>query len=266
MKPDRLEALRHHLYAQGTCSIEELASATGASVATIRRDLTTLEQQGIVSRTHGGARIAAGAQIEVAFSVRERQQLAEKRAIAAKAYDLIRPQSSVFLDAGTTVLQLARRLRVSPMPLTIFTNGLMVAQELMNVPQLRVTLLGGQLRSENASLVGPAAEAMLDRLWFDQLFLGASAIGDDGGIYSVDASEASLNDRMMERSAAVTVLADASKFGRRTTYLVAMLAPPMRVISDKQLAAARQRRLREAGVDLVIAPDTLGPTPSAPTP
>lgn len=254
MKPDRLEAIRHHLYTRGTSSIEALADSTGASVATIRCDLTVLEQQGVVSRTHGGARIASGAHVEVGFATRERHNLAQKRAIASAAFDLLRPQSAVFLDAGTTVLQLARRLRVSPIPLAVFTNGLQVAQALMDVPKLRVTMLGGQLRSENASLVGPAAESMLEQLWFDQLFLGASAVGDDCCIYSLDAAEAHLNRTMLARSANVAVLADASKFGHRATYLVAPLSAETSVISDRQLDVAHRRRLAEAGVAVAIAP------------
>ncbi len=253
MKPDRLEAIRHHLYTCGTSSIEALVEATGASMATVRRDLVALEQQGAVSRTHGGARIASGAHVEVEFTTRERHNLAQKRAIAGAAFELLRPQTVVFLDAGTTVLQLAHRLRVSPVPLSVFTNGLLVAKALMGVPKLRVTMLGGQLRSENASLVGPAAEAMLDGLWFDRLFLGASAIGDDDAIYSVDAHEASLNARMMARSAAVAVLADASKFGQRTTYMVGPLTAATAVISDEALDPGHRRRLRQAGVAVTIA-------------
>ncbi len=252
MKNDRLEAIRHHLYAHGTCSIQELADAIGASLATVRRDLQVLEGEGVISRTHGSARIAGSADVEVAFEVREKQNLAAKRAIAAAAYELLQPHGSVFLDAGTTVLQLARLLRMSPLPLAIFTNGLLVAKELMNVPKLRVTLIGGQLRNENASMVGPSAEAALDRLWFDQLFLGASAIGDDGCVYSLDAAEASLNERMLARSARTMVLADAGKFGRRATFLVSELAPPTGVIVDDELAPQRQARLRDAGIDLIV--------------
>jgi DeoR/GlpR family transcriptional regulator of sugar metabolism len=81
----------------------------------------------------------------------------------------------VFLDAGTTVLQLARRLRLHPLPLHIFTNCLPVAQILMTVPDISVTLLGGILRPQNASMVGMLAEEARDRLWFDQLFLGAGS-------------------------------------------------------------------------------------------
>ncbi len=252
MKPDRLASIRDHLYAHGAATAEDLAAAVRSSVATIRRDLVVLERQGIVDRSFGSVRIASGAGVEIAFEVRERQNLAQKRAIAARAYELIRPHSAVFLDAGTTVLQLARLLRVSPVPLAVFTNGLAVAQELMHVAKLRVTLLGGALRSENASVVGPAAEAMLDRLWFDQLFLGVSAVGDDGFIYSLDAAEASLNERMIERSAAVAVLADGGKFGRRATHRVAPLTPSTRVLTDPGLPATHRRRLAEAGVDVTI--------------
>src|SRR6185369_4882574 len=173
MKNDRLSAIREHLYKHGTSSIQAIADSVGASLATIRRDLQVLEDEGVVSRDHGSARIATTSGIEVAFELREKQNLFAKRAIAAAAFEMIQPNAAIFLDAGTTVLQVARQLRLNPMPLSIFTNCLSVAQVLMDVPQLKITVLGGQLRPENASLTGGVAEAMLDRLWFDNLFLGA---------------------------------------------------------------------------------------------
>ncbi|WP_175773088.1 DeoR/GlpR family DNA-binding transcription regulator [Paraburkholderia phenazinium] len=251
MKTNRLEAIRHHLYSNGETSIQALAEGIGASLATVRRDLQILEEQGVIERSHGGARISSGVDIEVAFGVRENQHLREKRAIAAAAYDLLTPNSAVFLDAGTTVLQLANLLRVNPIPMTVVTNGLIVAQRLMNVPKLRVSLIGGQLRSENASLVGPAAELALDRLWLDQLFLGAGAIGDDQKIYSLDSAEASINEHMIERAASTIVLADASKFGRRSTFLVAEIDSRMRVISDSSLPEEEQSKLRKASINLM---------------
>ena len=162
MQPDRLNAIRHHLYAHGTRSIPALADAVGASLATVRRDLLALEQQGVISRTHGAARIAHGADVEVGFRIREKQNLAAKRAIAQAAYDLLEPHSSVFLDAGTTVLQLVRCLRMRPLPLTIFTNGLMVAHELTTVPTLKITVIGGQLA--DASKFGGRATFRVSRL------------------------------------------------------------------------------------------------------
>ncbi len=252
IKTDRLDAIRSHLYAQGFSSIQDLADAVGASLATVRRDLQILEQGGIIDRVHGGARIAEGSSIEMAFQEREKRQLAAKRAIANAAYELLAPRTAVFLDAGTTVLQLAKLIRINPMPLRIFTNGLIVAQEFLNIPTLEVTLLGGQLRSENASMVGPQAEAMLETIWFDQLFLGASAISPDGAIYSVDSAEASLNRRMLTRSANRYVLADSSKFGSTATYKVAPLSDA-KLITDAAMSSEWRARLADTSVEASFA-------------
>jgi len=253
MRAERLTAIRQHLYVAGPSTVQDLAAAVAASLATVRRDLELLEREGVIERVHGGARIAEGGIVETAFGARENRRLEAKRAIADAAYALLRPRSGVFLDAGTTVLQLARRLRLAPLPLTVFTNGLIVAQELLNVAPVRLVMLGGQIRSENASIVGPQAEAMLEGLSFDQLFLGASAIGNDGVIYSIDPAEASANARMIARAAQCYVLADASKFGLRATYAVAKLRQAGGVISDAALSAEWRARLGEAGVTLTIA-------------
>ncbi len=247
VKVDRLEAIRSHLYVNGFSAIQDLADAIGASLATVRRDLQILEQEGSIVRVHGGARIAEGSSVEMAFQAREKRNLAAKRAIATAAYETLQPRSAIFLDAGTTVLQLARLIRISPIPLRIFTNGLIVAQEFLNIPNLEVTLLGGQLRSENASLVGPQAEAMLDLIWFDQLFLGASAIGSDGAIYSIDNGEAHLNRRMLTRSAHCFVLADATKFDTMATYKVAPLTEA-HVITDSTISQKWRAHFDDNGI------------------
>lgn len=253
MKLDRTTAIRQHLFAHGHSTIAEIALAVGASEPTVRRDLILLEAEGQIMRTHGGAQIADSSGYEIAFESREQINLPQKRAIGALAHGLLRPETSVFLDAGTTVLQLARRLRLHPIPLRVFTNCLPVAQILMSAPQVSVTLLGGTLRPENASMVGMLAEAALQRLWFDQLFLGAGAICDRGEIYSADEQEARINALMLTRTRAPVVLADADKFDRHLTYGVARLGPGARVLSDPRLAPGWHQRLAEMGVDLTLA-------------
>jgi DeoR/GlpR family transcriptional regulator of sugar metabolism len=251
VKVERLDAIRSHLYAQGFSSIQSLADSVGASLATIRRDLQVLERTGAIDRVHGGARIAEGSSVEVAFQERAKRNLAAKRAIAAAAYELLSPHTSVFLDAGTTVLQLARLIRINPLPLRIFTNGLAVAQEFLNVPNLEVAVLGGHLRSENASLVGPQAETMLGSLWFDQLFLGVSAVGPDGAIYSVDSAEANLNRCMLSRSTERVLLADSSKFGTMATYRVGPLTAA-RIVTDAGLPSEWRGRLSDMGIEATV--------------
>lgn len=252
LKTDRLDLIRSHLYANGFSSIQDIADAVGASLATVRRDLQVLQQDGAIDRVHGGARIAEGSSVELAFQEREKRQLSAKRAIANAAYEQLLPRTAIFLDAGTTVLQLAKLIRINSIPLRIFTNGLIVAQEFMNVPNLDVVLIGGQLRSENASLVGPQAEAMLDSIWFDQLFLGASAVSGDGAIYSVDSAEASLNRKMLTRSTNRFVLADSSKFGTTATYKVAPLSSAT-LITDTHLSNDWKAQLIDLGVEATFA-------------
>ena len=253
MKLDRISAIRRHLFTRGFSSVGEIAEAVGASEPTVRRDLLELEATGAILRSHGGARIAESSGAEVAFEAREQIGLVQKRAIGEAAYQMLRPGSAVFLDAGTTVLQLARRLRLNPIPLRVFTNCLPVAQMLMAVPEVAVTLLGGAVRGQNASVVGPMTEDALERLWFDQLFLGAGAVSVAGEISSADEQEARLNARMLARTGAPVILADGAKFGRQLTYHVARIGVGMLVISDAGLGAEWQGRLVEFGCDLVLA-------------
>lgn len=247
MKIDRSLAIRQHLFNKGYSSISEIAGAIGASEPTVRRDLLVLEGEGTIIRTHGGARIAEPSGAEVAFEIREQINLPAKRAIGDAAYKLLRPGSTVFLDAGTTVLQLARRLRMNPLALRVFTNCLPVAQLLLPVTGLTVTLLGGMLRPQNASMVGMLAENALDQLWFDQLFLGVGAISPLAEIYSADEQEARLNTRMLTRTNTPIVLTDAGKFGHRLTYRVAALPPDAHIISDNRLGGERLSQLQDLG-------------------
>jgi DeoR family fructose operon transcriptional repressor len=250
MKNDRSQAIRQFLFSNGASSITAIAAAVGASVPTLRRDLVELEGQGVVVRTHGGARLADQFEVEVAFEQREAHALPAKRAIGDLAYDMLQPGSSIFLDSGTTVLQLARRIRLNPLPLNVFTNCLPAAQMLIDVAGVKMTLLGGQLRKENSSVVGPLAEEMLDRLWFKQLFLGAGAIAEDGFLSSVDESEARLNAVMLSRSEQRILLADAGKFGQRLTYRVASVSDLHAVVTDDSILAEWAERIEAAGVQL----------------
>lgn len=243
-----------YLFRHGATPVATLAQVLGASLATIRRDLTEMEAAGRIQRLHGAAELASAARSEAGFKAREGLNLAAKRAIALTAYRQIRPGSTLLLDAGTTVLQLARQIRVAPLPLTIVTNGLPVAQELADVPQVRLCLLGGHLRPGHLSVVGPLAEQMLGGLWVDQAFLGASAIALDGTISSFDADEVRLNACMSARAGQVMVLADHSKLGCRATFSVLALTPAETLITDQPLPA---NFLAPPDVTVIFAADAI---------
>lgn len=252
MNIDRLSKIRQHLYAHGQTSIQDLATLMGASLPTIRRDLLRLEDDGVIERAHGWARIAQQSSTEVAFELRANQGVEYKRAIAEEAYALIRPNTTVFFDSGTTVQQLARKLRAVPIPLTVFTNGLALVSELKAIPGVSVFLIGGSLRIENLSMVGPLAELMLDQVWFDQAFIGCSAISDGGAIHSIDLQEASLNAKTLRRSSKKIILADSTKFGAKAPYVVCGLSDVNRIITDSDLSLPWQQQIEKLKVPLTL--------------
>lgn len=243
MKADRYDRIRDFLFAHGSATVETLSAAVGASAATIRRDLLALESQGLIQRDHGAARLSAGTGAEVAFATRARTNLAAKRAIAEAAYRHLSPGQTVFLDAGTTTHQLARRIRLQPMPLTVATNCVPVAEELAVAAEVSILLIGGRYRPENASLVGLLTERALSEMRFDTLFMGCGAVASDLNLYSLDPDEARANALMLTRAGRSVILADASKFGLNLPWRVAPLTAETHVLTDTSLPADWRDRL-----------------------
>lgn len=243
MKADRSDRIRDFLFAHGTASVEALSDAVGASPATIRRDLLALEEQGLIQRDHGSARLSRGTGAEVAFATRARANLTAKRAIAEAAYRHLTPGQTVFLDAGTTTHQLARRIRLQPMPLTVATNCIPVAEELATATDVSILLIGGRYRPENASLVGLLTERALSDMRFDTLFMGCGAVADDLNLYSLDPDEARANALMLTRANRRLILADASKFGLTLPWRVAPLSAETHLLTDTSLPADWRDRL-----------------------
>lgn len=159
---------------RGILSVEELSRQVGASLMTIRRDLTLLDGQGVLRRTHGGA-VALAAPRDVPFRRRERLELQAKAAIGRAAAALVQPGETILLDAGTTVLAMAHRLR-SVRNLTVVTNSVQVLAELWHRPEIRVVALGGLARHGSGSLTGPLAEKALEEIRVDRAFLGTTGI------------------------------------------------------------------------------------------
>ncbi|MFV0335704.1 MAG: DeoR/GlpR family DNA-binding transcription regulator [Tropicimonas sp.] len=249
----RLQNIRDYLFAHDFASIHDLADRTGTSVATIRRDLSQLEKMGFIERSHGGARLVGKQKTEAAFSQRETERLEQKRAIVQEAYRLIKPHTSCFFDSGTTLLQLAKAISVNPMPISVFTNGLFISQTLMAVPDVETTMLGGNVVPQNAALSGPIAEAALERLMFDQLFLGAGAIGLDGVIYTRHLSEANLHRKLLDRAPRCILLVDSSKFNNVSTHAVSHINSQFHVITDRDLDNEVKQRLLDSGARITFA-------------
>src|SRR6266516_1297675 len=194
-------------------SLEDIARQVDASASTIRRDLTLIESSGIIRRTHGGARIVAPKTDEFAFSARDTRQLAEKEAIGRACAELIEPNQSVIIDAGTTVYHVARYLE-SKTP-QIITNSLPVANLFASANRLEVLVSGGFIYPRLGVLVGPQAVEAFARIHADVAIMSAGGISLDG-ITNSHGLLIDIQRAMINAAKKVIFCFDHTKFGRQS--------------------------------------------------
>src|SRR4029079_3079209 len=238
---------------QARVTVEELASRFGVSAVTVRGDLDALSQSGAVVRSHGGALKRVGALQDVPINVKETLHHGEKVRIGHAAAQLIRDNEIVMLDSGTTTAEVARHIKFLKLKsLTVITNALNIAMELANLPHLRVIMIGGILRQIAYSLVGPHAEHTLRGLNADRLFLGVDGLDPEIGLSTPDVLEAQLNTSMIRASREVIVVADSSKFKRRSLSVIAKLDSVHKVITDDRATPEMVAALQAHGIEVIV--------------
>lgn len=248
--------------AHGAVRVADLVEQLDVSEMTVRRDITELDRAGLVRRVHGGAVApdAAGRPTdEPGFEAKSTWAPAEKDAIAALAATTIEPGQAIALSAGTTTHLLARRIAADPAlrPLTVVTNSLPVAETLhravTGAGPLDVILTGGS-RTPSDALVGPVADAALATLRVDRLFLGVHGL-DEAGLMTPNLAEAATDRALLHCAAAVTVLADHTKWGVVGLARIAALADVDLLVSDAALPGPARAVLADAGCALLV-PDS----------
>lgn len=210
----RQREIVEHVTENSGCSVDELAVLMDCSKATIRRDLNTLAEKQLIERSHGGAVPATSVGQEQDYRQREVQNLEAKMAIAERAIEEVHENQVVCFDAGSTTMQIAKRLSATESVLAV-TNSPLLSMEL-NDSVTEVKLTGGSLRSPTYSLVGPSAERFMERMTFDLLFLGTNAIHPSEGLMTPNEAEANIKSLMIEKSNRVVLTADKSKFNEQS--------------------------------------------------
>ncbi len=232
-------------------SLEEIAAYVEASVSTVRRDLTVLEAGGTVRRTHGGARVVTPRSDEFTFSARDTHQLVEKEAIGRACAELIQPNQSVIIDAGTTVYHVARYLE-SKSP-QIITNSLPVANLFASANKLEVVVSGGVIYPRLGVLVGPLAVDSFSRMHADVAVMSGGGITLDGVTNShgllIDIQRA-----MIHAAQKVIFCFDHTKFGRKSVLPMCGLDVIDIVVTDSAAPADLVAALRERGIEVIVAP------------
>jgi DeoR family transcriptional regulator, aga operon transcriptional repressor len=243
---ERLGVVLEELSTSGSVSVTELCERLGVSAATIRRDLELLEEQHLLTRTHGGA-VAQMVSYELPLRYRSARRLEQKRRIGQEAAGRVHDGAVIGLTGGTTTTEVARA--IAHRPLTVVTNALNIASELAIRPNIKLVVTGGVARAETYELVGPIADRVVADLNLDIVFIGVDGISATDGLTTHHEIEAHTDRALMDRAANVVVVSDSSKLGRTAFVQICPIDAVHELVTDTdgdagQLAAVRERGIR----------------------
>lgn len=251
---ERRRRILEEVRRRGSVSVTALAKQLSVSGMTIRRDLETLAEEGVLDKVHGGATLRRGASAEeLDFELTSERHLAEKEAIAAAALELIEPGMSVGISAGSTTWTFARYLAGID-DLTVVTNSLRVAEEFRRIDPGRTVVLTGGVRTPSDALVGPVAERSLQTLHCDVVFLGVHGVDAEAGLTTPNLAEAATNRALVASGGGLVVLADHTKFGRVGLTTIVELDAVDTLITDSGIDAETLSDVSEHVGDLRVAP------------
>jgi len=228
-KSDILALLR----AEGKAKVDALATHFGVTVQTVRRDLTELEQEGRISRVHGGAMVRGGV-TNIQYDERKQLHAEAKERIGKMVADHIPANTSLFINIGTTTEAVARAL-LDHKDLTVVTNNMNVANILAGNPQCQVIVSGGTLRRSDGGLVGDLTIQMIQQFKVDIAIIGASALDEDGDLLDYDLREVLVSKSIIRQARRVFLATDGSKFERSAPVRIASLADLDAIFTDQPL-------------------------------
>lgn len=246
----RRRALSRLLVASANVSTGELADHFAVSEMTIRRDLRQLQADGVALPCYGGAMAAQRITFEFEFDERRRAYRAEKKRIGQAAAEHVAEGQTLFLDTGTTTLEVAKALASSSKAVRVVTSSLVIASEMWARPNLELQLLGGTVRGNSPDLAGPFTEIMLERLTADIAILGSDGLDPTRGSFAVDVETARISERMAAGARRSIVVCDRSKLGRTSAVRCLELDDIDMLVTDKAADRTAIRKLRAQGVQI----------------
>ena len=249
---DRHNKILDILKVKKEISVQYLSSELDISAVTIRKDLKILEQKKLLFRNHGGATITQPYVNDRPVNIKESINYKEKIAIANEAVKIIDNDQYIIIASGTTVTYFAHK--INPInKITIVTSALNVASELLNKEHVEILQLGGYVRHSSNSVIGHYSELILKETACSKLFMGADGIDIDYGLSTSNAQEAHLNQQMMESSKEVIVLADSSKFGKRSFGRICGLDMVDHIITDENISQKIVDKITAMGIKITIS-------------
>ncbi|WP_140723997.1 MULTISPECIES: DeoR/GlpR family DNA-binding transcription regulator [Gammaproteobacteria] len=244
------ELVRQH----GSVQVAALARRFGVSMQTVRKDLRYLAERGVMARAYGGAidsSMVGMAPSEPHYEAKRTVHLEEKRRIGQRAAALVKPGDTIAIDSGTTAIQLAEAL--PNIEVTVVTNDFGVLTALTPKSNIRIVMLGGELRRKNMAFYGGLTVEALDALHVDRLFLGVDGLDLERGITTHYEPEAMLNRKMVEAARMVVAITDSSKFGRICLHRIIPVGDLDVLITDTGAPEDLRQASQHLGFDLQLA-------------
>ncbi len=235
----------------GRVSVAELSQQFGVSEVTIRSDLQSLAERNLIVRTHGGAVPATRGLYDLSLTSRRQRQVQEKSRIGEAGAALVGDGDAIFLDSSSTALAIAQCLK-NHRHLTIVTNGLAIAQEMLEAPSVTVVMAGGILRRDTASLVGTDGLEMLRKFNIQKGFFGAHGISLPEGLTDVSADEAEVKRPLVNMCRQVVAVLDATKWGQVGLVSFADLDQIDHVITDLHAPPDLVEQVRLLGIEVIL--------------
>ena len=236
----------------GYVKATDLQEAFGVSHMTIQRDLHDLDHRGLIRRVRGGA--AALSTREIGYGSRERINRQEKEAIGRAAAALVQNGQSVFVDAGTTALEVARHLAKRPFAkLNLVTTSVKISAEVAGLPNLRVKQLGGDLYAQSFGVAGPDVAEALGKLNLDWAFLGTAGVDLTAGLTNGNAYEIGVKRAAISSSHRTAFLADESKFGTKALVQILGADEPHTLITTATLSSQNAKHWETLGWEVIVA-------------
>ncbi|KMV72147.1 DeoR family transcriptional regulator [bacteria symbiont BFo1 of Frankliniella occidentalis] len=237
----RLDQIMDYLKSHNLVTVDQLVAAIAASPATIRRDLIKLDQEGVISRSHGGVTLNRFIPNQPTTLEKKQRHLAEKQAIAHAAASLVKSGDAVVLDAGTTMLELARQL--THLPLRVITADLHIALFLSEFKQIEVTIIGGRIDDSSQSCIGEHGRRLLRNIYPDIAFVSCNSWSMEKGITAPTEEKAGLKQDLLANARRRVLLADSSKYGSWSLFQAAPLQQLTDIITDKLLTPESDEEL-----------------------
>ncbi len=249
---ERRKKILSMLSENGQVFVHELSSKFEVSEVTIRNDLEQLEAKNLLIRARGGAmKHEQTVGIDYRISEKHKLNLAEKIRIGKEAAKLINESETIIIDSGTTTLEVAKNLS-NINSLNVITNAINIVNQLISNQGVNIIVPGGSLRKKSHSLVGPIAERNLRNFSVDKAFIGVDGYDTATGAYTPNIEEASLNQIMIEIAKEVILVADSSKFKRRSLAFICPANKIDIIVTDDGLSMEVLKKLQDSGIKVII--------------